>query len=330
MKNIKQKTIIVLVAVGLISCVYSCKKPSAPTVTTKSVTEVTASSAKSGGNVTSDGGEEVTVRGVCWSTSNNPTTADDKVVSGSGTGEFTCDITGLDDNTQYFVRAYAVNSEGTSYGESLPFTTEQVRTVTDNDGNVYNTIYIGEQVWMKENLKTTTYNDDEPISNITDPDEWSQLTEGAYCWYQNRDTYRDVYGGLYNWYAVNTGKLCPDGWHVPTDEEWHQMALNLDASAVLDQAESLTAGGMLKETGTDHWADPNTGATNETDFTALPGGYRNFDGAFSGVTGNANFRTSTVFDDGFAWVRYMMYQSGTLYRDKGNHEGGFSVRCVKD
>ena len=328
MKHFFKITIIILLSAGLIAILHSCKKPTVPTVTTAAVTLITETTAKSGGNVTSDGGEEVTARGVCWSTTENPTTADSKTTNASGTGQFTSDLADLDHNTKYYVRAYAVNSKGTAYGDDIEFTTEKIESVTDVEGNVYNAIYIGDQVWMKENLKTTKYNDNTPIPNVTGATEWSNLTTAAYCWYGNIITYKDTYGALYNWYAVNTGKLCPAGWHVPSDEEWHQMVLTLDAAATLAVSESLIAGGKLKEGGTTHWTTPNTGADNSSNFTGLPGGYRNFDGAFNGLNGNGNWRTATVFDAGFAWYRYMTYQSATIFRDKGNKEGGFSVRCI--
>lgn len=331
MKFILKYLFILIVSAGMISMLNSCKKPTVPTVTTASVTEITESTAKSGGNVTDDGGEEITARGVCWGLSEYPTTEGiDKTSNGGGTGSFTSEITGLVSNQKYYVRAFAVNSEGVSYGDNVSFTTEKINSVTDADGNVYNTVYIGDQVWMKENLRTTKYNDNTPIPNVTGALEWSQLTTGAYCWYANKESNGEVYGGLYNWYAVNTGKLCPTGWRVPSDEEWHELAIFLDPAAVLSLQESASAGGKLKETGTTHWTSPNTDASNTTDFSALPGGYRNFDGVFNGLNGNANFRTSTVYDAGFSWYRYLSYQTGSLYRATGNKEGGFSVRCIKE
>lgn len=324
MKNFEQKTIIVILTVGLISFVYSCKKPTAPTVTTKSVTEVTVSSAKSGGNVTSDGGEEVTVRGVCWSTSNNPTTADDKVISGSGTGEFTCDLTGLDDNTQYFVRAYAVNSEGTAYGDAIPFTTDEVTTVTDIDGNTYDIVEIGDQVWIAENLKTTKFNDGTDIPNVTGTDDWIDLSSPGFCWYNNDETtYGDTYGALYNYYAVTDPKgLCPTGYHVASDSEWATLITYVGGEAV--------AGGKLKEEGTTHWTDPNTGATDEYSFTALPSGRRNNDGNFFYIMTNGRWWSSTQYDNIDAWTRGMAFDDAAVDRDSRQKTYGLSVRCVKD
>ena len=140
--------------------------------------------------------------------------------------------------------------------------------VTDGENNNYKTVTIGTQVWMAENLKVTKYNDGTTISNITDNTAWSNLTTGAVSTYNNTintDTIM-TYGRLYNWYAVNTGKLCPTGWHVPSDAEWTTLTQNLGGSA--------STGRAIKETGTIHWTTPNTNANNISGFTALPGGTR--------------------------------------------------------
>jgi uncharacterized protein (TIGR02145 family) len=199
-------------------------------------------------------------------------------------------------------------------------------SIKDGDGNVYTSVQIGAQVWLVENLKTTHYNDGEAIPLVTDSNAWGDLSTPAYCWYNNDvQDYKDIYGALYNWYAANTGKLCPKGWHVPTDSEWTTLTTYLGGESV--------AGGKLKETGTTHWNSPNTGATNETGFTALPGGWRSSYGRFCCVR---NFGTwwSTTYDylQYGAWFRGMEPDlssvSGTVVPiDRGF---GLSVRCVKD
>ena len=203
-------------------------------------------------------------------------------------------------------------------------------TCTDEDGNNYPIVKIGTQIWMAENLKTTKYNDGTAIPNVTEGSDWTGLTTPAWCWYNNNIGNKDVYGALYNWHTVKTGKLCPSEWHVPTDAEWHQLVLSLDPDAVLSQAESKIAGSKLKEEGTTHWASPNTGATNETGFTALPGGNRRYDGLFSGPTGNGNWHTASEYDSTHVWYRYMFYYSGYVYRNNTNKQAGYSVRCIKD
>jgi uncharacterized protein (TIGR02145 family) len=141
-------------------------------------------------------------------------------------------------------------------------------TITDKDGNVYTSVTIGTQTWMVENLKTTKLNDGSTLANAIDFTSWLNLsTNPGYCWYNyDEATYKTPYGALYNWYAVGTGKLCPTGWHVPNNSEWLVLENFLGGSD--------NAGGKLKETGINHWQSPNTGATNESGFTALPGGFR--------------------------------------------------------
>jgi uncharacterized protein (TIGR02145 family) len=141
-----------------------------------------------------------------------------------------------------------------------------VKTVTDKDGNIYETVLIGPLIWMKENLKTTKYNDGTPIPLITNGTAWSHLTSGAYCWYDNDSTNKNTYGALYNWYAGNTNKLCPTGWHAPTENEWDYLERSFQ--------DWHHRGDELKEKGKSHWHSPNTGATNNSGFTALPGGHR--------------------------------------------------------
>jgi uncharacterized protein (TIGR02145 family) len=202
-------------------------------------------------------------------------------------------------------------------------------TMTDKDGNVYTSVTIGTQTWLAENLKTTTYNDGSDIPNVIENSAWITLTAGAYCDYANNPANSDTYGRLYNWYVAapsNTKKICPTGWHVPKDEEWTTMINYLGGTSV--------AGGMLKETGILHWAGQNAGATNETGFTALPGGYRSAgDGAFSSI-GNLGFWWSAsdakTTAPGKAWYVVMHDFLSTALRFDKDKEHGLSIRCVKD
>jgi len=297
-----------------------------PAVTTNAITDITQTTATCGGNVTSDGGATITSRGVCWSTSQNPTTANTKTTNGSGTGNFTSNITGLNANTLYYVRAYAINSAGTAYGDQVTFTTTSggvTGTVTDIDGNVYKTIQIGTHTWMAENLKTTKFKDGSAITSVTDAGPWINLSTPAYCWYNNdAATNKASYGALYNWYAINTGNLCLTGWHVPTDAEWTRLTTYMGGETV--------AGGKLKETGTGHWFNPNTGATNETGFTALPGGYRDgYNGIFEAIEDRGIWWSSVEYQNG-AMIWSIRYDSSTGGRGDGGKQDGFSVRCVKD
>jgi uncharacterized protein (TIGR02145 family) len=297
-----------------------------PSLTTNGISNITQTTAVSGGKITSDGGASITARGICWSTNQNATTADNKTTDSSGIGNFTSSLTGLITNTTYYVRAFATNSSGTGYGNEISFKTlsdTSSETVTDVDGNVYKTVTIGTQVWMAENLKTTTYNNGTTIPNVTDGTTWAALITPAYCWYNNdASTNKATYGTLYNWYTVNTSMLCPTGWHVPTDDEWTTLTTFLGGESI--------AGGKLKEIGTTHWSSPNIGADNSSGFTALPGGYRNYDGNF--IT-NGNYGvwwSSSESSTSNAWYRDMIYGYSIVERSSYKELDGFSVRCLRD
>lgn len=190
-------------------------------------------------------------------------------------------------------------------------------TVTDIDGNVYKTVTIGTQVWMAENLKTTKYRNGDPIPNITDNTAWKKLNSGALCNFNNDANIGDKYGKLYNWYAVDDSRnIAPAGWHVPTDAEWTTLIDYLGGEKV--------AGGKLKEIGITHWNTPNTGATNETGFTALPGSYRSNDGRFDDIGISGMWWTTD-----YALFRFMDYDSNAVDSDK-ELMLGLSVRCVKN
>jgi len=211
---------------------------------------------------------------------------------------------------------------------------ETTGTVTDIDGNVYLTVTIGTQVWMAENLKVTHYRNGDPIPHITEGVYWWDLTSGAYCEYNNDSDNVATYGRLYNWYAVDDSRnIAPEGWHVPTDEEWKQLEMYLGMSQA--QADSTLVrgtdeGGKLKETGTTHWASPNTGATNESGFTALPCGYRGNSGIYKSMGHNAYFWSSTENSGLNVWYRLLTNYYSEVYRYYYGKKDGFSIRCVKD
>lgn len=198
-----------------------------------------------------------------------------------------------------------------------------LQTVTDIDGNVYSTVTIGTQVWMTGNLKTTRYRDGSAIPNVTDPTQWYNIITGAYCDYENNPVNSATYGRLYNWYAVNSGLLCPTGWHVPSDAEWLVMKNYLGNSS--------TTGGKLKETGTLHWQSPNTAATNEAGFTGLPGGFRSSSGSYYQQTYNGYWWTSTTGTDiTYGLYHYLDFNLGFVYRNEDSKVDGNSVRCIRD
>jgi len=195
--------------------------------------------------------------------------------------------------------------------------------VIDIDGNVYQTVKIGDQCWMAENLKVTRYRNGDPIYHILDPGQWEILTIGAYCEFDNNPVNVAEYGRLYNWYAVDDSRgLAPAGWHMPTDAEWQALVDYLGGDG--------SAGGKMKETGTAHWNTPNIGATNESGFTALPGGYRGTGGFYYNMGFHAYFWSSTEETGSHAWLRLLSYLYAAAVRGDDYKQFGYSIRCVRD
>ncbi|MDD2387076.1 MAG: fibrobacter succinogenes major paralogous domain-containing protein [Bacteroidales bacterium] len=309
-----------------------------PVLSTSGVTDITSTTAKCGGNITSDGGAEVTARGVCWSTNPSPTISDNKTTDGISVGVFSSSLSGLSPETTYYVRAYATNIVGTRYGDAITFTTKEntsVGSFTDSrDDNVYQTVSIGNQVWMAENLKYLPMVVNPALDSETTPCMYIYDYEGSNISDAKATENYTTYGVLYNWPAamdVSVGSatnpsgvqgVCPDGWHLPSDAEWTELTDYLGGNNV--------AGGKLKETGTTHWNSPNTGATNETGFTALAGGYRDSNGVFYNL-GNHSYWWSTT-EDGSGNVSYcgLNCDNSEVSRYDGRANLGFYIRCVKN
>ncbi len=193
--------------------------------------------------------------------------------------------------------------------------------IKDIDGNVYDTVVIGTQVWMVQNLKTTHYNDGSAIPTGLSDIDWSSTTDGAYAIYDNNAVNDTIYGKLYNWYAVNTGKLAPAGWHVPSDSELITLTTYLGGLYI--------AGGALKATTL--WSSPNTGATNSSGFTALPAGTRFNNGSFTTMGEDCAFWSSTEFDSNDAYFHSLSFAQPSISRfTYGSKISGFSIRCVRD
>lgn len=198
-----------------------------------------------------------------------------------------------------------------------------VTSVTDIDGNNYSVVSIGGQCWMSSNLKTTRYRNGTLIPKVDDGWDWWHVTDGAYCDYDNLAANGTTYGKLYNWHAVNTGILCPAGWHVPTISEWSTLEVTL--------GNDNSVGGKLKETGTVHWQSPNTGATNSSGFTALPGGNRTSTGSFFNLEWNGYFWSATEGTDiAYGRYRYVDFNLTGFFNNEDYKVDGMSVRCVKD
>jgi uncharacterized protein (TIGR02145 family) len=265
-----------------------------------------------------------------------------------GTTYTSFNLTGLSPGTKYHYRFTAQNDYGTTVGPDGSFTTlfegssgiifnSQLTygTLSDIAGNYYKTIQIGAQVWMAENLRATSFNDGTSIPNITNDSQWGKQTTPAYCWYDNDSvSYKLSNGALYNWFAVNSGKLCPTGWHVPTDLEWTTLIYYLGGNNL--------ALGKLQETGTAHWTSMNPEATNSSGFTALATGARTGDVSrffWNGLGSTGNWWSSSKYPvvDGLpvssAWqlpLSYFKYGTTTVLLTFGSYTYGLSVRCLKD
>ncbi len=327
-----------------------------PTVTTGSVSDVTAMSATCGGEVTVDGGASVTARGVCWSTSQNPTVSNSHTTDGSGTGSFSSSISGLTANTTYYVRAYATNSVGTAYGETVAFTTLSAGgtatidakscpgtpTVTDYDGNVYNTVKIGNQCWMKENLRTTSYSDGTPIEQGTDT---SRTT--AYWYYPSGNSGNmSTLGLLYNWAAVMRGSasssenpsgvqgVCPTGWHVPSDSEWTELTdyVSSQSEYACSGTSIYIAKALASTTGWNSFSSNCTVGNTPSDNNAtglgiVPAGY--YSGNYNAAT-TAYCSSATEYNENYVYNRNIGFFSSTVNRGNLAKYTALSVRCIRD
>jgi uncharacterized protein (TIGR02145 family) len=295
--------------------------------------------AASGGIITSNGGKFITEMGICWGTAGNPTTNDSKMsYIPLGATNYTIWIMGLQPSTKYYVRAYAINGIGIAYGNEVNFTTFPLGSinfypdltygsVSDIDGNIYKTIQIGTQLWMAENLKTTKFNDGTVIPDVTDNVEWQNLTTPGYSWYNNdAASYKTSFGALYNWYAVNTNKICPTGWHVPIDSEFKTLTDYIGDNS----------GAKMTETGSNHWIVSDLGATNGSGFTGLPGGYRYYQSnhdpkvdflgiGYVGSWWSASDNGALGSTRQLSWDYFMNFE-----QDLADKVYGMSVRCVKD
>ena len=297
-----------------------------PTVTTSSITNITSITATGGGNVTAQGSSSVTARGVCWSTSQNPITTNDHTNDGTGIGIFTSSLTGLNPSTQYYVRAYATNSAGTSYGNQVSFTTFEIGItgqpcpgipyITDQrDGRQYVTVQIGEQCWLKKNLNVGT-----KIDGSLNQQSGNGLEK--YC-YDNLESNCDTYGGLYQWneamqYTTLTKAqgICPEGWHIPSIEEL-DVLLNFvayDGNKLKDVSQGFLDGA----------------GTNESGFSALLGGHRFDESQFLEIEMTTFIQSSSETDISSANVIFLnAFDSGVgIFAFPDDKASGFSVRCI--
>jgi uncharacterized protein (TIGR02145 family) len=291
-------------------------KADLPAVNTATVTSVTHNTAQSGGTITDDGGISITHKGVCWNTTGSPTVSDSHTDEGTGSGAFTSSITGLSANTTYYVKAYAQNSAGITYGNQLFFTTpHETGLLTDTrDNQEYLTVKIGVDWWMAENLN---YRDTGSVYYVNDSIQWA-----------------DIYGRLYTWTSMMKGAasssvnpsgvqgVCPSGWHVPSNAEWNVLISGLGGASV--------AGGKLKETGTAHWVPQNNYATNESGFTARPAGMVDAGLNSSNKGSDAYFWTTTESDGLNAYIIRLVENSAGVTNPSQSKTNHYSVRCKKN
>jgi uncharacterized protein (TIGR02145 family) len=233
----------------------------------------------------------------------------------------------LDFSKDYYWKIVAKDDKNNTTDSPVwKFTTQnrpesETGTVTDYEGNVYKTVKISDQWWMAENLKSTKYNDGTSIPLIKKLSEWIALSTPGYCWQINDTAFGNIYGALYNFYAISTGKLAPAGWHVPTDDEWTTLVTYLGGEDI--------AGGKLKEADISHWSSPNVGATNQSGFSALPGGRRNWeDFRYLGSAGI--WWSASEYLNTNSWCYMMSFSHEGVGRFFTDKYIGNSVRCVKD
>jgi uncharacterized protein (TIGR02145 family) len=237
------------------------------------------------------------------------------------------------------VRAYATNGVGTAYGNILSLTTQQVKTVTDIDGNIYHYITIGNQIWMTENLKTTKYRNGDLIpAGLSDAD-WHSTTSGAYAIYNDDNMNNDAFGKLYNWYAVTDARhLCPTDWHEPSDAEWTILETYLTNNGYgfggsgNDIAKSMSATSSWDESISAGSVGNDPASNNSSGFSALPGGFRHYNGFFDYINYIGFWWSSSSDESGSndSWSRYLQNDSANLNRIQYDKHKGLSVRCIKD
>ena len=318
-----------------------------PRVSTLGATEITHNSALVGGEILDPGTEAITQRGVCFREMlsdsqsefqniaiNIDTTVGNRVVlATSEEAIFKIVIDNLNSNKTYALRAFAKNDVGIAYGYKIKFTTG-FETITDIDGNVYRILKIGDQTWTIDNYNATHFRDGTPIPIRTEDSYWtlSAPQEPAMCWYDNdRETYENDYGALYNWYAASHPLIAPEGWQVPTNEDYYKLRIYLDGGEFIPGSSS---GGMMKETGYNFWLEPNSGATNKSGFSARGSGWRGpyiitDEMIFSELKSTAQFYCSNEIQ-GFGYSVFLRHNEEIFHINYGSFKPvGLSIRLIK-
>lgn len=304
-----------------------------PSLITSEVSNITLSTAISGGNISSDGGSPILEKGVCWNSVPNPTISDNKAINGSGVGTYSINMNGLSPNSTYYLRAYATNALGTSYGNELNLKTF---AVIDADGNGYYSVNLGTQTWMTENLRTTKFNNGDPIGTTT-----SNITNEIapiYQWNYDKDpSLTTIYGRYYTWYAaIDDRKICPTGWHLPTINEFGNMAVYLGNQGFGFEgnnnyiAKSLASTSGWRESSNPGAPGYDQKTNNRSGFTATPGGSYHSDNSYGSETMMSAFWTSLSKDDQYGFTQQIGNNYLYLFLSIANKKDGIPIRCVKD
>lgn len=299
---------------------YSFKALSSNQATTDGVSALSKTSAKIHGSVRTDISSTVVSFEYGISTSyGQAVQVTNNLACGILNNRITAVLNGLNPETLYHYRIKAVNSTGTYYGHDLTFRTFNEQTIDDLDGNTYNSVTIGSQVWLTENLKVTKYNDVSPIPLVTDNTTWNEMITSGFCWYNNDyETNKDTFGALYNWYAVYTNNICPSGWHVPDLTEWNTLAEYLGENS----------GSKIRETVINQCGLDAIFTTNESGFSGLPGVWRTDYDTFSHFGDAGPWWTLTSDNPLSSWYFYVSGNDLTNSVMVKNY--GMSVRCIKD
>jgi len=298
-------------------------------ITSDSISNITRTSALFYGNCISDGGNPITSRGACWSIHHSPTLLDSNTSTGTGLGNYSCNLTTLTSSTNYYVRAYRINNEDTIYGNEISFTTDDYPNcgiVMDVDSNTYRTVTIGNQCWFRDNLKTKRLRNKNSIScYLIGNTNWGSANQAAYIYF-GPSYYNPPfteYGYYYNYLSANSNDLCPWGWRVPNDSDWVILREYLGGQPV--------AGGKLKETGTFYWTSPNSTATNETGYSAIGAGYFSNVAAIWSENGQAAFWSNTPDANiNNAYSYFLNCNSASMDRNAISKKNGLNVRCIKE
>jgi uncharacterized protein (TIGR02145 family) len=349
LKTISQTGIIVILCL-----ISGCKKTdhdNSLTVATSDIEEFGVGIYIFNGNIDVIGKEEVTMHGFYWSESENPETDGKLIQLGprNTTGSFNSTVYDVLPGKTYYVKAFAMTRSVQSYGNVKSFTTPEnmVLPIFDIDHNIYYPVRIGDQTWMSENLKVMRYPDGSLIPHIEDQAIWYdfRMYTEAFCWYDNIGIYSTLYGGLYTWPTamhirsesdIKPGKVqgvCPDGWHLPSDDEWKQLEIFLGMDQTeADKKENWRGdyeGDMMKNGGVKNWVSPDSKAASGSSFGALPAGWRDGAGFFKGLGTGARFWSSSKTGD-YAWMRELGYNSPQVFRGTKGLYLGISVRCIRD